>query len=68
MSKIKAKDFVGVSRQTFSHAMRNAVEEAQKSVGKIEAVEIAPPWHMIVTDEGEIEFRNTVRVLYSSED
>ncbi len=68
MSKIKVKDFVGVSRETFSHAMRNAVEEAKKTVGTVESVEIAPPWHIALTDQGEIEFRTTVRILYSSDD
>jgi flavin-binding protein dodecin len=66
MGMLKARDFVGVSRQTFSDAMRNAVEQAQESVGSIQAIEVAPPWHLVLTDQKEIEFRTTVRILYSS--
>jgi len=68
MNTIKAKNFVGVSRKTFSDTYRDAIDQAMTSVGKIEGVEIGPPFYVLIAEDGEIEFRSTVRVLYESQD
>jgi len=68
MATIKAKDFVGVSKKTFSDTYRDAIEQARTSVGNLESVEVSPPFYVLITEDGEIEFRSTVRVLYKSED
>ena len=67
VSTYQVQDFVGISRETFSHAMRNAVEQARAMVGHIEGIEVAPPWHVSLTEEGDIEFRTTVRIIYRSD-
>jgi flavin-binding protein dodecin len=68
MHKIKVQDIVAVSRETFSQAIKTAVEEAQRTLGHLESVEIAPPWNVALTNDGKVEFRTTVRVLYRSEE
>jgi len=68
MSTIKVKDIVAVSRDTFSGAIKSAVEEAQRTLGHLEGVEISPPWNVVLTKDGKVEFRTTVRVLYRSEE
>jgi len=66
--KIKVKDIVACSQATFSGAIKNAVEEAQRTLGPLEGIEIAPPWHVVVTKDGTVEFRTTVRVHYRSDE
>jgi flavin-binding protein dodecin len=68
MPTIKAKDFVGVSRKTFSDTYRDAIEQARASLGNLESAEVAPPFYVLIAEDGEIEFRSTVRVLYQSEE
>ena len=68
MATIKARNFVGVSRTTFSDTYRNAIEQAKASVGNLESVEVGPPFYVLIDKDGEIEFRSTLRVLYESED
>jgi len=66
--KIKVQDIVACSQATFSDAIKGAVEEAQRTFGHLEGIEIAPPWNVLLTKDGKVEFRTTVRVHYRSED
>ena len=66
--KIKVADLVACSQSTFSEAIKSAVEEAQRTLGRLEGVEIAPPWIVLFTKDGKVEFRTTVRVHYRSDD
>jgi flavin-binding protein dodecin len=68
MQTIKVADIVACSQATFSEAIKSAVEEAQRTYGRLEGVEIAPPWNVLITKDGKVEFRTTVRVHYRSED
>lgn len=67
MSKIAVKDIVATSTESFSHAMKVCVENAKKTYGRLESIEVAPPWSVVLNDEGEVEFRTTVRILYRDE-
>lgn len=68
MSKTKSKDVVGVYRVTFSDTYRDAIEHARRSGDVIASVEVAPPFQVVLTKDGEVEFRSRVRILYSEED
>lgn len=65
MHELKTKEVVAVSRESFSAGIRIAVEAAWHDLGdRLESVEIAPPWNVILTKDGEVEFRNTVRLIF----
>jgi flavin-binding protein dodecin len=65
MRKFEVIDIVGVSTDTFTDAIRNAVKQGQERTGKIESIQVGPPWEIVVTDDDELEFRTTVRITYS---
>lgn len=64
MSELKVKDFVGISRTTFSATYRNAIEQAKDNGGTIEGIEVGPPFHVVLAEDGEVEYRSIVRVTY----
>ena len=65
MRKLEVIDIVGVSTDTFTDAIRNAVKQAQDKAGKIESIQVGPPWEIVIMDDKELEFRTTVRITYS---
>ncbi|MEM5584757.1 MULTISPECIES: dodecin domain-containing protein [unclassified Roseibium] len=67
MQEFEVMDVVAVSRESFSAGIRRAVEEALSTLGdRLESVEIDPPWNVALTSDGQVEFRNTVRLIYRS--
>lgn len=69
MGKFKVKDFVGVSRKTFSDTYRDAIRQAKTVLpGDIGGVEVSPPFYVVITENREIEFRSTVRIVYETDD
>jgi flavin-binding protein dodecin len=65
MRKFEVVDIVGVSTDTFTDAIRNAVKQAQAKAGRIESIQVGPPWDIVITEDKELEFRTTVRITYS---
>ena len=69
MHNIKAMEIVAVSRESFSAGIKRAVEEALRTLGdRLESVEISPPWNIVLTEDRKVEFRNTLRLIYRSEE
>lgn len=69
VSRFEVRDIVAVSRQSFSQGIRSAVKEAWAALGnRLESVEIAPPLNVVLTEYGEVESRNTVRLIVRSDD
>ena len=57
-------DIVGVSTRTFTDSYRDAVKQAQARCSKIESIQVAPPFEVVITDDNTLEFRSTVRIIY----
>lgn len=63
-SKLEKCELVGVSRESFSHAIKNAVLAARDAGHDIVNIEVAPPWMISVIDDGEVEFSAIVGIVY----
>jgi flavin-binding protein dodecin len=61
---LEVKDVVGVSSETYSAAVKQAVEEAARTMGTIDSAELMPPYTAVVTGQKVTEFRATVRIFY----
>jgi flavin-binding protein dodecin len=69
MHNFKTMEIVAVSRESFSAGIKRAVQEAQRTLGdRLESVEIGPPWNIVLTKDKSVEFRNTLRLIYRSEE
>lgn len=63
-SKLEKVELVGVSRESFSGAIKNAVLAARDAGHDIVNIEVAPPWMISVIDDGEVEFSAIVGIVY----
>jgi flavin-binding protein dodecin len=64
LSKLEKAEFVGVSRVSYSGAIKNAVMAARDAGHDIVNIEVAPPWMISVIDDGEVEFSAIVGIVY----
>jgi hypothetical protein len=64
LSKLEKGEFVGVSRVSYSGAIKNAVLAARDAGYDIVNIDVAPPWMISVIDDGEVEFSAIVGIVY----